>query len=118
MTEADLDFRLTKDVDMILILEDKTVDFARTFWEYIKEAVLGGIIRQVTLSDEENKEVFAGCLVKTGSITLRVNKKYEESAVAKIIELISNSGEKKSKADEFIAKFAKWYTPAIVIISA
>ncbi len=37
MTEADLDFRLTKDVDMILILEDKKEDFARTFWEYIKE---------------------------------------------------------------------------------
>ena len=49
---------------------------------------------------------------------MKVKKKYEDSAVAKIIELISNSGEKKSKADEFIAKFAKWYTPIIVILSA
>ena len=84
---------------------------------YVDKSSLTGEFVPV-LTDEENKEVFAGCLVKTGSITIRVNKKYEDSAVAKIIELISNSGEKKSKADEFIAKFAKWYTPAIVIISA
>ena len=84
---------------------------------YVDKSSLTGEFVPV-IADEDNKEVFAGCLVKTGSITLRVNKKYEESAVAKIIELISNSGEKKSKADEFIAKFAKWYTPAIVIISA
>ena len=69
------------------------------------------------LVDVNEKEVLAGCLVKTGSITIKVNKKYEDSAVAKIVELISNSGEKKSKADEFIAKFAKWYTPAIVLLA-
>ena len=84
---------------------------------YVDKSSLTGEFVPV-LTDEENKEVFAGCLVKTGSITIKVNKKYEDSAVAKIIELISNSGEKKSKADEFIAKFAKWYTPAIVVISA
>ena len=37
MLEADIDFRLTKDIDMILILEDKKEEFAKTFWEYIKE---------------------------------------------------------------------------------
>ena len=84
---------------------------------YVDKSSLTGEFVPV-LTDENNKEVFAGCLVKTGSITIKVNKKYEDSAVAKIIELISNSGEKKSKADEFIAKFAKWYTPAIVILSA
>ena len=84
---------------------------------YVDKSSLTGEFVPV-LTDLENSEVFAGCLVKTGSITIKVNKKYEDSAVAKIIELISNSGEKKSKADEFIAKFAKWYTPAIVIISA
>ena len=84
---------------------------------YVDKSSLTGEFVPV-LTDLDNSEVFAGCLVKTGSITIKVNKKYEDSAVAKIIELISNSGEKKSKADEFIAKFAKWYTPAIVIISA
>ena len=37
MSEADFDFRLTKDIDMILILEDKKVEFAKTFWSFIKE---------------------------------------------------------------------------------
>ena len=83
---------------------------------YIDKSSLTGEFVPV-LADTNEKEVFAGCLVKTGSVTISVKKKYEESAVAKIIELISNSGEKKSKADEFIAKFAKWYTPAIVIAS-
>ena len=37
MSEADIDFRLTKDIDMILIMEDKKNDFAKTFWEFIRE---------------------------------------------------------------------------------
>lgn len=37
MSEVDIDFRLTKDIDMILILEDKKIEFAKTFWEFIKE---------------------------------------------------------------------------------
>ena len=38
MSEEDIDFRLTKDIDMILIMEDKKNDFAKTFWEFIREA--------------------------------------------------------------------------------
>ena len=83
---------------------------------YVDKSSLTGEFVPV-LADRENKDVLAGCLVKSGSITLRVNKKYEDSAVAKIIDLISNSGEKKSKADEFIGKFAKWYTPIIVLLA-
>ena len=83
---------------------------------YVDKSSLTGEFVPV-LVDEENAEVLAGCLVKTGSITIKVMKKYEDSAVSKIIDLISNSGEKKSKADEFIAKFAKWYTPVIVLLA-
>ena len=83
---------------------------------YVDKSSLTGEFVTV-LADEENGEVLAGCLVKTGSITIKVMKKYEDSAVSKIIDLISNSGEKKSKADEFIAKFAKWYTPVIVLLA-
>ena len=83
---------------------------------YVDKSSLTGEFVPV-LADEENGEVLAGCLVKTGSITIKVMKKYEDSAVSKIIDLISNSGEKKSKADEFIAKFAKWYTPVIVLVA-
>ena len=84
---------------------------------YVDKSSLTGEFVPV-LADEKNGEVLAGCLVKTGSITIKVMKKYEDSAVSKIIDLISNSGEKKSKADEFIAKFAKWYTPVIVLLAA
>ena len=83
---------------------------------YVDKSSLTGEFVPV-LADEENGEVLAGCLIKTGSITIKVMKKYEDSAVSKIIDLISNSGEKKSKADEFIAKFAKWYTPVIVLLA-
>ena len=83
---------------------------------YIDKSSLTGEFVPV-LTDVNNAEVLAGCLVKSGLVKVKVTKKYEDSAVAKIIELISNSGEKKSKADEFIAKFAKWYTPAIVLLS-
>ena len=69
------------------------------------------------LGDLDNNQVLAGCLIKSGFIKVKVLKKYEDSAVAKIIELISNSGEKKSRADEFINKFARFYTPAIVLLS-
>lgn len=65
----------------------------------------------------ENTEVFSGCLLKSGSITILVTKKYEDSTVSKIIQLISNGGEQKTKADEFIAKFAKIYTPIVVGIA-
>ena len=83
---------------------------------YVDKSSLTGEFVPV-LADQDNKEVLAGCLVKSGSVTLRVKRKYEDSAVSKIIELISNSGEKKSKADEFIGKFAKWYTPIIVLLA-
>ena len=83
---------------------------------YIDKSSLTGEFVPV-LADINDSEVLAGCLVKSGLVTLKVKKKYEDSAVAKIIELISNSGEKKSKADGFIAKFAKWYTPIIVLLS-
>ena len=83
---------------------------------YVDKSSLTGEFVPV-LTDVNNSSVLAGCLVKSGFIKIKVSKKYEDSAVSKIIELISSSGEKKSKADEFIAKFAKWYTPAIVLLS-
>lgn len=59
----------------------------------------------------------SGCLIKSGNVKARVKKVYEDSTVAKIINLISEGGEKKSKADEFIAKFAKFYTPIVCLLA-
>ena len=63
------------------------------------------------------EEVYSGCLIKQGQITVLVKKKYADSAVSKIIELITSGGERKSKADEFIAKFGRVYTPVVFLLS-
>lgn len=63
------------------------------------------------------EQVYSGCLIKQGQITVLVKKKYKDSAVSKIIELITSGGERKSKADEFIAKFGRVYTPVVFMLS-
>ncbi len=65
----------------------------------------------------EGDDVYSGCLIKQGQITVRVKKIYADSAVSKIIEMITSGGERKSKADEFIAKFGRWYTPIVCIVA-
>ena len=71
----------------------------------------------VPVEAKKNLEVYSGYLVKSGTLTLRVIREYKDSAVARILELISNSGSKKSKADEFVSKFARWYTPIVFVVS-
>lgn len=61
--------------------------------------------------------VISGCINQTGMITVNVTKEYGESTVSKILNLVENSGSKKSKSENFITKFARYYTP-IVVISA
>lgn len=68
---------------------------------------------QVKVKDQ----VSSGCLIKQGQITVRVKKIYADSTVSRIIQLITSGGEKKSKADEFIAKFGRLYTPIVVLLS-
>ena len=63
---------------------------------------------------KKDDNVYSGCLIKQGQITVKVKKIYADSTVSKIIELITSGGEKKSKADEFIAKFGRLYTPIVV----
>ncbi len=71
----------------------------------------------VPVSAKEDMELYSGYLLKEGTLNLKVIRTYQNSAVSKIIDLISNSGAKKSKADEFVSKFAKWYTPIVFIVS-
>ncbi len=65
----------------------------------------------------EGSEVISGTINLTSSIDIKVKKNYSDSAVNKILELVENSSNVKSKQENFISKFAKWYTP-IVVISA
>ncbi len=61
--------------------------------------------------------VNSGTILKNGSLTIKVTKSYEDSTVSKIIALVEESSEQKSKADKFITKFAKIYTPIVVLIA-
>ncbi len=61
------------------------------------------------------QEVISGCINLTGTITVRVEKVFGESTVAKILDLVENSSSKKSKAENFITRFARYYTPAVCI---
>ena len=64
---------------------------------------------------KENTSVLSGSIVKNGSLVIEVLKPYKESTVFRIMELIDSSSEKKSKAEKFISKFARVYTPIIFI---
>ena len=61
----------------------------------------------------QGEEVISGCINMTGVLKVRTTKQFEESTVSKILELVENSGFRKSKSEHFISKFAKVYTPAV-----
>ena len=58
-------------------------------------------------------EVISGCINMTGLLKIRTTKNFGESTVSKILDLVENSSAKKSKSENFISKFAKYYTPAV-----
>lgn len=58
-------------------------------------------------------EVISGCINMTGLLKIRTTKEFGESTVSKILELVENSSSRKSKSENFISKFAKYYTPAV-----
>lgn len=93
-------------VDGVVIDGDGYIDTSSLTGEY------------VPVRATKDLEVFAGCLLKEGLVKVRVSKEYKDSAVSKILELINSSGERKAKADKFITKFARWYTPIVCIVSA
>lgn len=70
--------------------------------------------REVTVGDE----VISGCVNTDGLLKIRVTKPYSDSTVAKILELVENSSESKAKTENFITRFARVYTPIVVISAA
>ena len=71
------------------------------------------IPKEVTVGDE----VLSGCINENGLLTIKVEKEFGESTVSKILDLVENASSKKSKSENFITKFAKYYTPIVVIIA-
>lgn len=65
--------------------------------------------REATVGDE----VISGCINTTGVLKIRTTKEFGESTVSKILELVENASSRKSKSENFISKFAKYYTPAV-----
>ena len=61
----------------------------------------------------QGEEVISGCINMTGVLKVRTTKQFEESTVSKILELVENSGSRKSKSEHFISEIAKVYTPAV-----
>ena len=61
----------------------------------------------------EGEEIISGCINMTGLLKIRTTKKFGESTVSKILELVENSSSRKSRSEDFIAKFARVYTPAV-----
>lgn len=66
---------------------------------------------------KKQDEVLSGCINNDGILKIKVSKKFEESTVQKILDLVENASSRKSKSENFISKFAKYYTPIVVIIA-
>ena len=65
----------------------------------------------------EGDEVLSGCINNEGILKVKVTKEFGESTVSKILDLVENASSRKSKSESFISKFAKYYTPIVVIIA-
>lgn len=71
------------------------------------------IPRKASVGDE----VLSGCINNEGTLKIKVSKEFEASTVSKILELVENASSRKSKSENFISKFAKYYTPIVVIVA-
>lgn len=67
----------------------------------------------VPRSVKENDEVLSGCINNEGILKIKVTKKFGDSTVSKILDLVENASNRKSKSEAFITKFAKYYTPIV-----
>ena len=63
---------------------------------------------------EPGMDVISGCINQTGILTIRTTKEFGESTVAKILDLVENASDKKGKTENFITRFARYYTPIVV----
>jgi len=93
-------------LDGTVIEGNSTVDTSALTGEFIPRRV------------EVGSQVLSGCVNLSGVITVQVTKEFEESTVNKILDLVENASSKKSKSEKFITRFARYYTPLVVIIAA
>jgi Cd2+/Zn2+-exporting ATPase len=72
----------------------------------------------VPISAKPGKKVLAGQICKTGALTLRVTRLFKETSIARVMDLVENATARKAKTEKFITTFARYYTPAVVVIAA
>lgn len=90
-------------LDGIVIEGNSTLDTAALTGESLPRSVNVG------------EDVISGCINLSGLLKIKVTKEFGQSTVAKILDLVENSASKKAKAENFITRFAKYYTPVVVI---
>lgn len=105
--------------DIIVVKPGERIPLDGTITEgnsYLDTSALTGesVPREVMQGDA----VISGCLNQSGKICIKVTKEFGESTVSKILDLVENSGSRKSKRENFITKFARYYTPVVVIAAA
>ncbi len=66
---------------------------------------------------EEGAEIYSGCVNMTGMLKVKATKPFEDSTVSRILELVENASEKKARTENFITRFARYYTPIVVVIA-
>ena len=88
-------------MDGVIVEGDSTVDTAALTGESLPRDVA------------EGDSVLSGCVNLTGLMTVRVTAEYGQSTVAKILDLVAESGESKAQTERFITRFSRWYTPAV-----
>ncbi len=64
---------------------------------------------------ESGAEVVSGCVNMTGKLTIKVSKPFEQSTVSRILELVESASEKKARTENFITRFARYYTPIVTV---
>lgn len=92
-------------IDGIVIDGDSSLDTKALTGEVIPKNVLVG------------DEVLSGCINLNGLLKIKTTKNFSNSTVSKILDLVENASSRKSKSENFISKFAKYYTPIVVIIA-
>lgn len=93
-------------LDSVVIEGNSTVDTSALTGESLPREVSQGDI------------LLSGCININGLLTARVIKEYGESTVSKILDLVENASNKKSNSENFITKFARYYTPGVVVVAA
>ncbi len=72
----------------------------------------------VPVSTHAGETVMAGQINKTGALTIKVSRLFEESSIARVMDMVENATARKAKTEKFITTFARYYTPAVVLIAA